>query len=136
MDTVIFACVHNAGRSQMAAALFTLLADPSQARAISAGTQPGERVHPEVVTVMRELDVDLSPATPRLLTTDLVRGATLLITMGCGESCPIVPGVERRDWPLRDPKGQPLDVVRVIRDEVGAHVRALLQERGWARRPA
>lgn len=131
--TVIFACVHNAGRSQMAAALFELLADPEKARAISAGTQPGERVHPEVVQVMREEGIDLASRTPRLLTSELANAATLLVTMGCGETCPVVPGVERRDWPLQDPKGQPPDVVRAIRDDVRARVRALLAERSWAR---
>ena len=98
--TVIFACVHNAGRSQMAAALFELLADPAKARAISAGTQPGERVHPEVVQVMREDGLDLASRTPRLLTSELANAATMLVTMGCGETCPVVPGVERRDTTL------------------------------------
>ncbi|MBY0279163.1 arsenate reductase ArsC [Candidatus Binatia bacterium] len=131
--TVIFACVHNAGRSQMAAALFELLADPAQARAISAGTQPGPHVHPEVVEVMREEGLDLSTRTPRLLTDALAREATLLVTMGCGESCPVVPGLERRDWPLQDPKGQPADTVRAIRDDIRDRVRALVAERGWVR---
>ena len=131
--TVIFACVHNAGRSQMAAALFELLADPAKARAISAGTQPGERVHPEVVQVMREEGLDLASRTPQLLTSELANAATMLVTMGCGETCPVVPGVERRDWPLQDPKGQPPEVVRTIRDDVRERVRALLAERGWTR---
>jgi arsenate reductase (thioredoxin) len=134
--TVIFACVHNAGRSQMAAALFELHADPAKARAISAGTAPGERVHPEVVQVMREEGIDLAARTPRLLTSELADAATMLVTMGCGETCPVVPGVERRDWPLQDPKGQPPEVVRTIRDEVRARVQALLAERGWARASA
>ncbi len=134
MNTVIFACVHNAGRSQMAAAFFNRAADPSTARALSAGTEPGERVHPEVVEVMREVGFDLSAARPSRLTAELVRGASLLVTMGCGEACPIVPGVEREDWPLRDPRGQPRERVREIRDEVGQRVNELLRLRGWRRR--
>jgi len=133
MQTVIFACVHNAGRSQMAAALFNLGADVEQVRAISAGTAPGERVHPEVVTVMRELGVDLSTARPQRLTDVLARGAAMLVTMGCGEACPVVPGVERDDWPLPDPKGQPIERVRVIRDYIDARVSHLLATRGWQR---
>src|SRR5262245_14816945 len=99
MDRVIFACVHNAGRSQMAAAFFSQIADPTRAQAISAGTQPGERVHPEVVDVMREVGLDLSASRPQRLTEGLARGASLLVTMGCGDECPYVPGVERDDWP-------------------------------------
>jgi arsenate reductase len=133
MDTIVFACVHNAGRSQMAAALFDLLADPAKARAVSAGTAPGTRVHPEVVAVMREAGVDLSTRVPQLLTDDLASAADLLVTMGCGESCPLVPGVERRDWPLQDPKGQPPEVVRAIRDQIRERVQALVAERGWTR---
>lgn len=131
MTTVIFACVHNAGRSQMAAALFNRLADPGRAWAVSAGTAPGPRVHPEVVTVMAEIGIDLAGATPTLLTDDLARGATMLVTMGCGEACPHVPGLVRRDWPLPDPKGRPLPEVRAIRDEIAARVEALVAERGW-----
>jgi arsenate reductase len=133
VKTVLFACVHNAGRSQMAAAWFTALADASKARAISAGTQPGARVHPEVVTAMREVGVDLTTAQPRLLTDDLAREAALLVTMGCGEACPAVPGLHREDWPLDDPKGQPIEAVRAIRDEVKRRVEALLRAEGWAR---
>lgn len=131
--TVLFACLHNAGRSQMAAALFKTLADPARATAISAGTRPGAAVHPEVVEVMREVGIDLSDASPRHLTADLATGATLLITMGCGEECPYVPGVERDDWALPDPKGRPLDEVRAIRDEIRARVAALVQSRGWGK---
>lgn len=131
MITVLFACVHNAGRSQMAAALFNRLADPSRARAISAGTQPGARVHPEVAAVLRELDIDVSGALPQRLTPALAAQAALLITMGCGEACPVVPGLRREDWPLEDPKGQPLDRVRAIRDEIQARVQALLTTEGW-----
>jgi len=97
MKTVIFACVHNAGRSQMAAAFFNRRADPNRARALSAGTQPAEHVHPEVVAVMREVGIDLGSAQPRLLTDALAAGAQLLVTMGCGESCPVVPGLRRDD---------------------------------------
>ncbi len=118
MQTVIFACVHNAGRSQMAAAFFNKVADPQKARAISAGTEPGPRVHPEVLDVMREVGLDLSTAQPRLLTRALAHEATLLVTMGCGEKCPYVPGLRRDDWPLRDPKGLPIEDVRKVRDEV------------------
>lgn len=131
MKLVLFACIHNAGRSQMAAALFNLQADPAKARAISAGTAPGARVHPEVVVVMGELGVDLSGATPTLLTDDLARSAAMLITMGCGEACPHVSGIARDDWPLEDPKGKPPERVREIREEISARVDALLASQGW-----
>jgi arsenate reductase len=133
MTTVIFACVHNAGRSQMAAAFFNRLADPTRARALSAGTQPAAHVHPEVVEVMGEIGIDLSAAQPAQLTDELARGAQLLVTMGCGESCPVVPGLERDDWNLPDPKGQPLAQVRAIRDEIRARVERLVAIRGWRR---
>ena len=133
MTTVLFACIHNAGRSQMAAAWFNELADATRARAVSAGTEPGTRVHPEVLEAMREVGVDLSGRTPQKLTDDLARGAQLLITMGCGEQCPVVPGLRRDDWPLEDPKGKPIARVREIRDDVRARVTALLQREGWAR---
>jgi arsenate reductase len=131
MKRVIFACLHNAGRSQMAAAFFNLTADPAKAVAISAGTQPGERVHPEVLAVMREVGIDLSSARPRKLTSELVQGASLLVTMGCGDECPVVPGARRDDWPLADPKGQPLGFVRNIRDEIRRRVFALVSAEGW-----
>ena len=131
--TVLFACVHNAGRSQMAAAWFNRLADPAKALAICAGTVPAERVHPTVVTVMREWGLDLSHATPRLLTDAIAREANLLITMGCGEACPVVPGLPRQDWPLDDPKDRPVEEVRAIRDELRARVVRLVSERGWGR---
>jgi arsenate reductase len=131
MDTVIFACVHNAGRSQMAAAWFNALADPGKARAISAGTQPGARVHPVVVDVMHEAGIDLSHKRPQRLTADLAHGATLLVTMGCGDECPFVPGLQLDDWPLPDPKGRPLDEVRTTRDAIKARVVELLRTRGW-----
>ncbi|HEX4445951.1 MAG TPA: arsenate reductase ArsC [Polyangiaceae bacterium] len=133
MKTVLFACVHNAGRSQMAAAFFNRLADHARVLAISAGTEPGERVHPVVVEVMREAGIDLSSAQPRKLTGDLASRANLLVTMGCGEACPVVPGVERDDWPLDDPKGRALPEVRAIRDAIEARVQQLLAARGWSR---
>jgi arsenate reductase len=133
MNTVIFACVHNAGRSQMAAAWFNALADAAKARAISAGTEPGARVHPEVLEAMREVGMDLSGSLPQRLTGDLALGARLLVTMGCGEACPVVPGLKREDWPLEDPKGKSLDRVREIRDEVRRRVETLLVREGWRR---
>ncbi len=133
MKTVIFACIHNAGRSQMAAAWFNALADSTKARALSAGTEPGTRVHPEVLEAMREVGIDLADKTPRKLTDDLARGAEMLVTMGCGEQCPVVPGLRRDDWPLEDPKGKPLGRVREIRAEVRARVEALLLREGWGR---
>lgn len=133
MNTVIFACIHNAGRSQMAAAFFTALADPTRATALSAGTAPAERVHPEVVEVMREVGVDVSGARPTRLTDELARAASLLVTMGCGESCPFVPGLERLDWNLADPKGLSPERVRAIRDDIRDHVLQLVRSRGWER---
>jgi arsenate reductase len=130
VTTVIFACVHNAGRSQMAAAFFNKLADPAKARAVSAGTTPGDRVHPEVVAVMREVGIDLSGARPQKLTPQLAAEAQLLITMGCGDECPYVPGVRRDDWPLDDPKEQPVERVRAIRDDIRARVEALVAQEG------
>ncbi len=129
MTTVIFACVHNAGRSQMSAAFFNAIA--TKARAVSAGTQPGERVHPEVVSVMKELGIDLSAAKPQRLTEDLAKTAQLLVTMGCGDACPFVPGLNRDDWPLSDPKGQSLERVREIRDDIRQRVERLVDANGW-----
>jgi len=131
--TVLFACVHNAGRSQMAAALFNQVADPGAARAVSAGTEPGARVHPEVVAAMQEIGLDLTAAVPQRLTPELAAEAQVLVTMGCGEACPVVPGVQREDWPLEDPKGQPIAKVRAIRDDIHARVRAFAAEHGWTR---
>jgi len=137
MNTVIFACIHNAGRSQMAAAWFNALANPRVARAISAGTEPGTRVHPEVLEAMSEVGIDLSRAQPVHLTHELAGGAALLVTMGCGEKCPVVPGLRRDDWPLEDPKGKSIEVVRRIRDEVRRRIEALIAEEDWgAARPA
>jgi arsenate reductase (thioredoxin) len=132
MKTVLFACVHNAGRSQMAAAWFNLLADPARAQALSAGTDPAPRVHPEVVAAMNEIGVDLSAAPTSRLTTELARRAQVLITMGCGDQCPVVPGVRRDDWPLEDPKGKPVETVRAIRDDIRERVRKLVESQGWA----
>jgi arsenate reductase len=133
METVLFACTHNAGRSQMAAAFFDRLADPDRARAISAGTRPAERVHPEVVAVMREVGIDLAAARPRRLTDELAAEARLLVTMGCEEACPVVPGAEREDWPVEDPEGKPIDRVREIRDEIRDRVEKLVLAKGWGR---
>ena len=163
---VLFACVHNAGRSQMSCHLFNLLADPDKAQGISAGTrrsggvprstsrgrrcsplfraaprssrapagtQPAQRPHPEVVTALAELGVDASGSVPQLLTADLAATCTLLITMGCGDACPHVPGLQRLDWPLQDPKGQQVEEVRRIRDDIRARVQQLVTERGWGR---
>ncbi len=133
MTTVVFACVHNAGRSQMAAAFFNAVADPSKARAISAGTRPAAAVNPTVVEAMREAGVDVSSAVPQRLTPELAAGAQWLITMGCGEECPVVPGVARDDWPLPDPKGLALAHVRPIRDDIRRRVADLVMQRGWSR---
>lgn len=126
MFKVIFACVHNAGRSQMAAAFFNQLADPGKAQAVSAGTEPGLRVHPEVQVVMQEVGIDLSNAKPQKLIDEMAKEAQLLITMGCGDKCPYLPGLRREDWPLRDPKGLPLEEVRAIRDDVRDRVKDLI----------
>ena len=130
MHKVIFACVHNAGRSQMAAAFFNQLADRSNAEAVSAGTEPGLRVHPEVLAVMQEVGIDLSNAKPQKLTQELSEDAALLITMGCGDKCPYVPGLRRDDWPLKDPKGLPMEQVRLIRDDIKERVLTLLSNEG------
>lgn len=127
MYKVIFACVHNAGRSQMAAAFFNHLADRDKAEAVSAGTEPGLRVHPEVLSAMREIGIDLRNAKPQKLTEELVMDAQLLVTMGCGDKCPYVLGLRRDDWPLRDPKGQPMEEVRAIRDDIRGRVQSLIE---------
>jgi arsenate reductase len=130
MKTVIFACVHNAGRSQMAAAFFNRLANPAKGRALSAGTRPADQVHPEVLTVMQEEGIDLTGVRPQRLTPTLAAQAQLLITMGCGDECPYVPGLRRDDWRLQDPKGRPVERVRMIRDEIRALVEKLIAEEG------
>src|SRR5439155_5764785 len=131
MDTVLFACVHNAGRSQIDSAWFNKMCDRTKARAISAGTQPGDRVHPEVVQVMREEGIDLAGVRPQFFSEELAQQANLLVTMGCGDACPYVPGLKKLDWPLQDPKGQPIESVRVIRDEIRALVAELAQQQNW-----
>jgi len=133
MIRILFACVHNAGRSQMAAALFNQLADPSLAQAISAGTEPATHIHPEVLNAMREVGIELEGVTPQFLSADLASQANILVTMGCGESCPVVPGAKREDWELPDPKGQPLEHVRLIRDEIRRRVQELVKANGWGR---
>jgi arsenate reductase len=117
----------------MAAAWFNALSDPAKARGISAGTSPGARVHPEVVEAMKEVGIDLSRQAPRLLSEEVARTAAMLITMGCGEACPHVPGLRRDDWPLEDPKGKSLERVREIREEVRSRVAELLRREGWGR---
>ena len=126
MKTVLFACVQNAGRSQMAAAFFNALADQKRARAVSAGTKPAKSVHPVVIQVMSEVGIDLAGGQPQLLTSELAGKAQVLVTMGCGEQCPYVPGVRVVDWHVADPKGQPLQRAREIRDEIRERVRMLL----------
>ncbi|HLY08770.1 MAG TPA: arsenate reductase ArsC [Planctomycetota bacterium] len=127
MKTFLFACVHNAGRSQMSAAFFNLLADPAKARGISAGTEPGPRVHPEVVVAMNEVGIDLSGVTPQLITPTMAGEVNYLVTMGCGAVCPIIPKVRREDWPLEDPKGKPIERVREIRDDIKRRIEELAE---------
>jgi arsenate reductase len=127
MTTVLFVCLHNAGRSQMSQALFEQAATGRHS-ALSAGTTPGVRVHPEVVTVMRELDIDLADRRPQLLTRELAEQADLVVTMGCGDECPYIPGKRYLDWDLRDPKNRPVDEVRTIRDDISERVHTLLTE--------
>ncbi|MGH7786926.1 MAG: arsenate reductase ArsC [Candidatus Binatia bacterium] len=133
MTTVLFACVHNAGRSQIAAGFFNALSDPSLAHAISAGTQPAAAVHPEVAVIMREVGIDLAGVKPTLLTEALAGSVHVLVTMGCGETCPVAPGAERIEWDIPDPKGQPPERVRVIRDDLRRRVEQLIANRRWQR---
>jgi arsenate reductase len=132
MTTVLFACVHNAGRSQMAAAFFNHLADPGKAQAISAGTAPAERVHPEAIVTMHDVDIDVSHYFPQLLTPELAASAQWVITMGCGDDCPVVPGTKREDWPVEDPKGKRRAEVNAIRDDIRVRVEALIAREAWA----
>jgi arsenate reductase len=127
MATVLFVCLHNAGRSQISQALFDRAAHATHT-ALSAGTTPGERVHPEVIEVMRELGIDLSDHQPQLLTRDLAEQADVVITMGCGDECPYIPGKRYIDWDLQDPKGQPVERVRGIRDDIARRVNELVSE--------
>lgn len=124
---VLFVCVHNAGRSQMAAALLDHHG-AGRVRARSAGSAPADRVNPAAVAVMEELGIDLSAATPKLLTDEAVRSADVIVTMGCGDACPVYPGATYRDWQLDDPAGRDTDAVRVIRDEIDRRVRLLVEE--------
>jgi arsenate reductase (thioredoxin) len=127
MATVLFVCLHNAGRSQMSRALFERAAGERH-RALSAGTTPADRVHPEVVEVMAELGIDVSGRTPRLLTRDLAEQAEVVVTMGCGDECPYLPGKRYLDWDLQDPKGRTVEEVRATRDEIERRVEGLVAE--------
>jgi protein-tyrosine-phosphatase len=127
MATALFVCLHNAGRSQMSAALFERAAN-GRHHALSAGTAPRDRVHPEVVEVMRELGINLADRRPQLLTRELAQQADVVITMGCGDECPFIPGKRYIDWDLTDPKGRPVKEVRAIRDEIARRVTQLLDE--------
>jgi arsenate reductase (thioredoxin) len=127
MATALFVCLHNAGRSQMSHALFERAAE-GRHHALSAGTTPGERVHPEVIEVMRELGIDLSGRVPQALTTELAEQADVVVTMGCGDACPYIPGKRYIDWNLPDPKGQPVEDVRAIREEIQRRVAQLVGE--------
>jgi arsenate reductase (thioredoxin) len=127
MATALFVCLHNAGRSQMSQALFERAAE-GRHRALSAGTTPGDRVHPEVVEVMSELGIDLADRIPKALTTELAEQADVVVTMGCGDECPYIPGKRYLDWDLEDPKGRPVDEVRATRDEIDRRVRELVEE--------
>jgi len=124
---VLFVCSHNAGRSQMSAALLEREA-AGRHIALSAGTAPADRVHPQVVEVMRELGIELADRRPQLLTRELAGQADIVVTMGCGDECPYIPGKRYRDWDLPDPKGRPLAEVRITRDEIANLVRSLLGE--------
>ena len=127
MATALFVCLHNAGRSQMSQAFFERAAD-GRHRALSAGTRPAERVHPEVVEVMRELGIDLADRVPQVLTRELAEQADVVVTMGCGDRCPYIPGKRYVDWDLPDPQGRPLPEVRATRDEIARRVEELIRE--------
>ena len=127
IPSVIFVCVHNAGRSQMAAGLLRATAS-GRVHVTSAGTAPGERVNPMAVEAMREIGIDIGDAAPSRLTTADAAAADVCITMGCGDTCPLAPGTEYRDWPVDDPSGQPIEVVRRVRDDIAERVRALADE--------
>jgi arsenate reductase len=127
MAHALFVCLHNAGRSQMSQALFERAAD-GRHTAASAGTQPGERVHPQVVEAMRELGIDLSGRVPRALTRELAEEADVVVTMGCGDECPYIPGRRYVDWDLRDPAGLQLEEVRAIRDDIARRTAELVSQ--------
>src|SRR5215210_6621237 len=129
MATALFVCLHNAGRSQMSQALFERAAE-GRHHALSAGTTPADHVHPEVVDVMREVGIDVAGRTPRLLTRELAEQADVVVTMGCGDECPYIPGKRYIDWDLPDPKGRPVDEVRATRDDIAARVEDLVAELG------
>ena len=129
MANVLFVCLHNAGRSQISKALFERLAGPEHA-AQSSGTQPGDRVHPEVVEVMREIGIDISDELPKKLANEQAEWADVVVTMGCGDECPYLPDKRYVDWELDDPKGRPLEEVRQTRDEIEQRVRQLVTELG------
>lgn len=129
IPSVLFVCVHNAGRSQMAAGWLRHLAG-DRVSIYSGGSEPAQHVNPAAVAAMQELGIDISQETPKLFTTDTVRAADVVITMGCGDTCPIFPGKKYEDWPLEDPAGQGLDAVRPIRDDIGLRVKNLLTELG------
>jgi arsenate reductase len=134
--TALFVCLHNAGRSQMSQALFERAAG-GRHRALSAGTTPADSVHPEVVEVMAELGVDLSGRVPQALTHELAERADVVVSMGCGDACPVIPGKRYLDWDLPDPRGRPLDEVRAIREDIAERVAALVADLdGRAGRPA
>ena len=122
--TVLFVCVHNAGRSQMAAGFLTELAG-ERVDVRSAGSVPADRVNPVAVAAMAEVGIDIATAQPKLLDTDAVRAADVVVTMGCGDTCPVFPGKRYEDWDLPDPAGQPIDAVRPIRDQIRARVESL-----------
>jgi arsenate reductase (thioredoxin) len=132
--TALFVCLHNAGRSQMSEALFERAAG-GRHRALSAGTTPAERVHPEVVEAMRELDIDLAGRRPRGLTRELAEHADVVVTMGCGDECPYIPGKRYLDWELEDPKGRPIEEVRRTRDDIARRVEELVAELDEAGNP-
>ena len=129
MNKIVFACLHNAGRSQIAAGWARHLAG-DRLEVVSAGTQPGPHLNVQVVAAMREAGIDLSGVQPQLLTPELARGADYLVTMGCGESCPVIPGMKRLDWPVTDTRGKPIEVVRKIRDQIQERVLDLLRSEG------
>jgi len=127
MSRVLFVCLHNAGRSQMSQAWFEKLAS-GRHEARSAGTEPADRVHPNVVTAMREVGIDLDHRVPQLLTDELARWADVVVTMGCGDACPVIPGKRYLDWELQDPSGLPLEDVRAIRDEIKTRVESMVKD--------
>ena len=134
MSRALFVCLHNAGRSQMSQALFNRAA-AGRHEGRSAGSTPGDRVHPEVVVVMDELGLDLRSETPKLLTREMAEWADVVVTMGCGDACPYIPGKRYLDWELADPKGQSIDAVRATRDEIAARIQALVAELDAAAAP-